>query len=522
MKNYLLIILLLSINVQILQAQTKTEYNFETKEPPKVSPTPLGENTVFKIYNINKFLYDVRIKAKQTEYNSEPPAVFSQVFNVEKKETTDVGEEAEKIVQEQMETFSTESLKTKSSQENYLYRNELMLYAYTNELSEIETLPDSLQSDTKIKELKKIVQELKTEITEQKETISELNEIINDEYSKIIQELYSQSLKIQTSYELLEEAKVVKNKFVIISMTDGLNFNESKEQTDNLVTRYPFVNNPEKLLSSFNKIYKQFKLSYGLYLVNDKVKQRFENDVVRIKGSVSSLLSEIETLKKSVDKYNYLELFQNINVLYSELNNENNFFVVSDPVQAEKDVINFDIKITPRKNVKSSSVLETREFSTSIPIEGGVKIDFSTGLFITTGLHNRSYNTIVSTDDSTKSIITENKNNSLGQLSLGALMHISTRTISNFKPAFSWGLGLNSRDLTNANLFIGASGMFGNNERFVISTGVSLANVDYLNGKYSLNTEINTDDIGEDITEKATRVGVFISFTYNITNKKKE
>lgn len=522
MKTFLSIIVLLVVSYQTINAQSKIEYNFETKEPPAIIPATLGQYTVFRINNINKFLYDVKIEAKQTEYNSEPPAVFSQVFDIEKKETTDVGKEAEKVVQEQTETDKTESVKTKSTEESFLYFNELMLEAYNKELTEIESLPDSLQSDSKLTELKALVQALNTEIEEQKETISKLNDVIDDEYSKIIQELYSQSLKIQTSYELLEEAKVVKNRFVLISMTDGLNFNESTKLTNDLVTKYPFVNNPEKLLSSFNKSYKQFKSSYELYLVNEKVKQKFNDDDSKIKGSVSSLLSEIETLKATVDKYNYSDLFQNINVLFTELNNENNFFVVSDPVQAEKDVINFDIKITPRKNIKSSSVLETRIFSTSVPNKGGVKIDFSTGLFVTTGLYDRNYNTTVSPSGSTKSTISENNNNSIAQLSLGALMHISPRWTSNFKPAFTWGLGLNSSDLTNANLFVGASAMFGNSERFIISTGVSLANVDYLNGKYSLNTEINTDEIGDDLTEKATRAGWFIGFTYNLTNKKKE
>lgn len=507
---------------QLLNAQNQVEYDFETKKPPTVNCATLGQNTVFKIANINKFLYEVKIEAKQTEYNSEPPAVFSKVFSIEKKETTDVGKEAEKVIQEQTEKEDAESVKIKSAEEKFLYLNELMLEAYNKELTEIKTIPDSLQSDIKLNELRKQVQNLNEEIKKQKETILKLNDAINDEYLLMIQELYSHSLKIQTSYELLEEVKVMKNRFILISMTDGINFNESTRLTADLVTKFPFIKKPEKLLSSFNKSYRQFRSSYELYLVNGKVKQKFNNDVSKIKSSVSSLLSEVENLKVTVDKYNYSELFQNISVLYTELNNKNNFFVVSDPVQAEKDVINFDVKITPRKNIKSSSVLETRSFSTSVPIKGGIKIDFSTGLFITTGLYDRSYRTILSASDSTKAEISENNNNSFGQLSLGALMHISPRWISSFKPAFTWGLGLNSSDLTNANLFVGASGMFGSNDRFIVSTGVSMANVDYLNGKYSLNTEMNIEDIGDDLTEKVTRAGWFISFTYNLTNKKKE
>jgi hypothetical protein len=50
----------------------------------------------------------------------------------------------------------------------------------------------------------------------------------------------------------------------------------------------------------------------------------------------------------------------------------------------------------------------------------------------------------------------------------------------------------------------------------------SLASVDYLNGKYSLDKDIETESIGEYLTEKTTRTGWFISFTYNLINKKKE
>jgi len=46
--------------------------------------------------------------------------------------------------------------------------------------------------------------------------------------------------------------------------------------------------------------------------------------------------------------------------------------------------------------------------------------------------------------------------------------------------------------------------------------------VDYLKGKYSLNTEISTEDIDDDLTAKVARAGWFIGFTSNLTNKKKE
>ncbi|MEO7991200.1 MAG: hypothetical protein ABI663_16740, partial [Chryseolinea sp.] len=184
--------------------------------------------------------------------------------------------------------------------------------------------------------------------------------------------------------------------------------------------------------------------------------------------------------------------------------------------------INYNVKITPRKGIETLTALENRNFNIEVPINGGVKIDFSTGLFVTTNLHDRKYSKTIISSDTSKSTITENKNNSIAQLSLGALMHVSPRLSGNFKPGFTFGLGLNSTDLSNAQVFAGASAMFGSTERFIVSSGISLADVDYLSGKYSLNTPIENSMIDSALTEKSVRAGWFISFTYNLTNKKKE
>jgi len=522
MKQILLLVIVCLSIINSVYAQNTIKYNFETKEPPIIPESKLGENTIYKIENINKFLYDVKITAKQTEYNSEPPAVFAQVFKIEKKEESAVGKEAEKVNTEQTDADEVGFSQTKSNEESYLFLNELKLEAYSQEIKEIESISDSLQDDGRLIELKLQVEKLNKAIVDQQETISELNAIISDEYSKIIQQLYSRALILHNSYEVLEEAKLIKNKLVIISMTDGLSFQEYSSKTKKILLDYPYAKNPDNLLSSFNRSYRQFKSAYQLYLVNEIVKQKFSSDEDKIISNINPLLTEIEELKTKTDKFNYSELFQNLNILFTELQNKNNFFVASDPIQAEKDVINFNIKISPRKNINSSSVLETRNFPTNVPIKGGVKIDFSTGLFITTGLYDREYNTSVSASDSTMSIISENTNNSIAQLSLGALMHISPRWTSSFKPGFTFGFGLNSNDLSNANVFIGASAMFGNQERFIISTGVSLANVNYLNGKFQLDSNIETSKLNVELTEKVTKAGWFVSFTYNLTNKKKE
>ncbi|MFN8155729.1 MAG: hypothetical protein U0Y08_15650 [Bacteroidia bacterium] len=522
MKRTIILTAITLMGCQVVFGQTTTTYDFKTKTPPLIKEATHGQTAVFKIDNINRFLYEVKIEAKQTEFHSEPPAVFNQIFKLEKKESSSVGKEADKVLSGEVGEEKASKIKTKSNEESLLLFNERILEAFSLELGEQKSLPDTIQNQFKIQELEKQIEKLSKDIETQKETIKKLNDIIEDEYLKVIQDLYTKSLNVGKSFELVEESKVLKNRLIGITLTDGLTFKDASEKVNELFRIFPFSNYPEKLTVSFERDFKQFKAAYELYLINEKVKKKFNNDEAKVKSSVSNLLQEVESIKATFDKTVYSEIFQNINLLFNELRNENNFFVVSDPVQAEKDVINFDIKITPRKDLTNVTNLENRQFSTSVPIKGGVKIDFSTGLFITTGLHDRRYSLNQSSTDSLSSTISENKNNNVAQISLGALMHISPRTTKYFKPGFTFGFGLNSTDISNANVFLGISGMFGSQERFIASLGLSLAQVDYLKGEYGLNKEYITTKINSELTEKTTRAGFFISLTYNLTNKKKE
>jgi hypothetical protein len=531
----LIIFITAILTSQMAYGQSAIIYDFKTKEPPKVLNATLGQNTIFKVDNINRFLYEIKIEAKQTEFYSEPPAIFNQVFNIEKKETSSVNKEAENVLSNQTDKDKATTIRTKSDEESSLILKEMQLddynlkfEAFKNELTRLQAglvLPsDSIQRSQQIEilEYERTITKLTKDIEKQNNTIDSLKKTIKDEYIRVIQELYSKALNVHNSFELLEESKVLKNRLVSISLTDGLSYEESLNKTKELFTTFTFSSYPEKLISSFDMNYKQFKTSYELYLANDKVKEKYNNDESKTKASVASLYNEVESLRTAVENSKYSEIFQNINSLYTELRNKNNFCVVSDPVQAEKDIIVFNIKITPRKDINSPNALESRNFMTTVPVKGGMKIDFSTGLFITTNLYNRRYSVSLSSTDTLSSIINEDNNNSQAQISLGALMHISPRFTNNIKPAVTLGFGLNSTDISNANVFIGASAILGSQEKFIVSTGLSLSNIDYLKGKYNLNTEYATKKIESDLTEKTIRGGWFISFTYNLTNKKKE
>lgn len=522
MKHIITLISILLCSVKVV-GQHQVEYDFIAKASLAVDPITTGSTSVFKVKNVNKFLYEIKISSSQSEFNSEPPAIFSTIFKIEKKEENTVKQEANKVIENTSETEAKKiSAIAYGLASASLFRNQQELQVVEDDLFELNEVADSLRESAKISQLEQSMSNLRSEIESQKITIANLSKAIEDGYLKKTAEIHSKGGIVSESFEQLESIKTIKNRLIRITLTDGLDLFNATRKLDQLSFEYPFILKPEILLSSFQKSYTTFTTSIQLYSVDETVRTHFKNDDAKLKASIIGLSYEVEVLKKKVEGYDYTKLFEEVNQLLAELNNPNNYFVSSDPVQANKDVINYNVKITPRKGIESLTALETRNFNVEVPIKGGVKIDFSTGLFVTSGLYDRKYSTVPTSGDTTKSIITEDKNNSIAQLSLGVLMHVSPKSIGYFKPGFTFGLGLNSTDLSNAQVFVGGSAMFGSNERFIVSTGVSLANVDYLKGKYSLNEQQNNSEIDDSLTEKAMRPGWFISFTYNLTNKKKE
>ena len=72
MKQSIVILGLVFFSINVTFGQNTVKYDFKSKNPPEIEATKLGQNTVFKIENINRFLYEVKIESKQTEFHSEP------------------------------------------------------------------------------------------------------------------------------------------------------------------------------------------------------------------------------------------------------------------------------------------------------------------------------------------------------------------------------------------------------------------------------------------------------------------
>jgi hypothetical protein len=519
MLNFSFVLFFLS--TALVFSQTITTYDFKTKVPSTIGTVPLGQNAIYKIENINTLLYDVTIESKQTDFHSENHAIFGQILKLEEKAKTLLGSELEESIKKITDEETTAKILNESEAEAMLSFNQKMIENFEGDLLGQKAKPLVQQDSLKIVELETKIRKLRAEVLLQKNLVDSLKMIISDDYAKILQGLFSAAIRVSKSFDLLEETKSLKNKLVNLSLEDGLTFQESSSKAEKLLSQFQFVNSLSTLSKSFERDYQEFLSLHYVYLSSDVVKAKFKSDFSKIKESVHVITKEMESLKAIYEKTNYLEIFDNIDSLRDILAKESIYLVVSDPVQAEKDIVNFSVKITPRKDIKAKN-LETRNFSATLPVVGGKKIDFSTGLILTHFLHDRSYSIIPSTSDSGMACIVKDKNNNVTRLNLGAFIHVSNRVNKDYKWAFSLGLGLKSTDLNDANVFLGGSLIVGTAERFIFTAGLAIAPVDYLKGSLETGKNYQINKIPESLTEKTMLPGVFLGLSYNLTNKKKE
>lgn len=121
MKKLIPFLVLLLIIPYSAFSQNIVEYDFKTKSLDTIKPIKFGENCVFKVKNINKFIYEVKIKSSQFEFNSEPPDIFSNMLNIEKHETNIVESAVDGVGDKMKNSSISSDLKNLYSMNQVLY-----------------------------------------------------------------------------------------------------------------------------------------------------------------------------------------------------------------------------------------------------------------------------------------------------------------------------------------------------------------------------------------------------------------
>lgn len=181
------------------------------------------------------------------------------------------------------------------------------------------------------------------------------------------------------------------------------------------------------------------------------------------------------------------------------------------------------LKVNIEKKVNSLGCInEPTSFDLPVYVQGGVKIDFSTGVIFNFGREKffdqkYRYDSVYRSDgkisDSVQ--IDERKNNNISQISIGVFGHIYTRIRRdvNLGGMFGVSLGTDQRVYYH----VGLSALIGKNDRLIINSGISFAKSKYIDTQFEAGQIIKRSSAPTTIPqEEATRAGFFIGLSYNL------
>lgn len=491
------------------------------KSTVAITKVKIGSRYGLKITNVNKKILNINNKIVQNNFNETVPPLF-EIFTKSK-------------LPPEGETPAALS----STSTNFLYAAEASQFK----------LPDPINSQ--LVTLLQLYKDTRDEISENNARIDMFIGYYKD-YKNILNFqsnlLTLQSNCDQTFEKILSEV----NKQSVISFPTGTTENDSAPQDSYMSNRSIISSQINQLQSDSDNLYYSLLQKFSKSNIDYLSKK-----ALKIKKSIIEIIPSIEALKKtenkdlltnlklerdeegissmiskSVDYYNYI----NIPKLYNNIENFNNtgkkdffatydYFTINnwtyflDPQSIDKDLTILTVTITPKEILSCSPVPKTYEVR--IKAKSGLKIDFSTGLFVNFGGNNfrdQTYSYENIEGNSTQQKIIRNEPKSIIFPSIGALMHVYNRTGNDFN--FGGTFGLSTKDFEKINYHLGVSFIFGTSQRFILSSGLTLTKATLISDEYFEGQIINKDGAPETIpTSSFYRVGFFTSLTFNLTAK---
>jgi hypothetical protein len=261
--------------------------------------------------------------------------------------------------------------------------------------------------------------------------------------------------------------------------------------------------------------------------------EHYETDLVKRQKELEEFSETQKTLNENLEKaeaaieemYKF-EKEDNIRIIlnaYRLLNHPNFFIYTAKLNKAKKDKTTYTFIVTP-KELNECTMEDKKAIEVELLTTGGLKIDFSTGVFVNVGNEDflgRTYY-YKNMSDSTRQIISAKRGPSL-MLSVGALMHFYKRTVSCTKIGGSIGVSTTA-DFATLNFHAGPSIIIGSESRFIITGGVTLKSSPQLDQQLEMNktyTHLESPDAIPTVNVFP-KVGAFISITYNVSRFGKE
>lgn len=253
-----------------------------------------------------------------------------------------------------------------------------------------------------------------------------------------------------------------------------------------------FLSNKENLNVRYLKLLENFKdISNESKNINDKSKL-IRNKIDLIVDQMTKLNNELVNLNK-INLSNYL--------LPIDVNGKN------------IDALQFTVK----KSLVSNPNLKPEIYTYNIWLKGGVKIDVSGGLFMTS-LMDKEYEKV---DSGSKKLIFE-KDNGKYDFGFGSLLNISARTATWIRPTLSIGALFTANQ--KFQILFGGGIIFGKEQRVILHGGLTMGRVITIVDRYKTDGTVAYDlgSNGDIPVNNKFKFGRFFGLTYNLTKVNKQ
>lgn len=485
----------------------------------------------YKLSNFNKSLYTVSINSTASTLFTEQPAIFSLVTKIDNAKLTDAISDlrpsmtfvahiavdaTQKASIGKQQTQQTEFL-TAVNNYNADYKKMSKIIEYYDQLNTL--FKDGLRSFTVIEDEKIFI----TEKLFNNQFGSAANSIPNNmqqtELETQIKTLFNQIEddfdKVKKEYRNLKSENVVFQGIVnrmLVDKKDAQTAEQNKEaaiKPDNKTSRnaiaakQTIIKNIADIKSEIAKISSTSDAETNLLSIAEEL----YDDVKTANTKVETIKGE-KFIQKTVDAYARIH--------------RSNFEYISQYIHAEKDQIKVSINVQPKDPV--SQVLNYNQFNGDFTgTVTGFKINFSTGVFGIFGnkMFDQSYRldpvaptTPGGSVDS--NVIRKNDTKASIAPAFGALMHFYNK-----RPGgFNWGgnFGMSISGDAHINFHAGASIIFGEEQRIILSGGLTLAQAKLITDQYRENQVIHKSVALNPVpTQGFYQTGFFLAFTYNVS-----
>ncbi|RBQ11526.1 hypothetical protein DRW42_03425 [Pedobacter miscanthi] len=486
-----------------------------------------GSRLGLKISNINKKLYTIDNTVTQTSYNETAPALF-ELFS--KAKLPDENPPSSAFTAEDFKLFTSSQISNAKLQAPMAKKLTELNELYSNTA---ETL---IENEKKLIAFGETYKEVKN-ILRYQMILKSLQNDCDRPFTEIRNRVFEETKNAFTNSTMAPEDRLLLDApdYAIIPGVLERYFDKIIEAD---------VRAPYKELTNDFSPSKRDQLDKNITKINaligeltgpiesdKKLKETAKTVVVTLKdlGSGSKLSQlykdnmdhyakiDITKLNSDMEAFNATARFEVINDF--KYFNEGNWTYIVDPQPIEDDLTVITVNIKAKEAVTCSQLM--RSYIYKIRPKGGLKIDFSTGLFINYGgndFKDQTYRYDPIEGNTTQQKIVKNDSKNAIFPSVGALMHIYRRTGSEVKLAGAFGLS--TRDLERINYHAGASLIFGTSKRFILSAGATLTKATLITDKYQDGQVIDKAGAPEAIpTASFSRFGFFGAFTYNLSAK---